>query len=469
MSRILTIAMIALPVFIAGVCAGPMATSSRSETMQRMERQITSTPCGHILTNTGVWSPDSQWIAFDVRSDPAGDVFDGSQIQRVNIRTGEVQTLYQSRLGAHCGVVTCSPADDRVVFILGPENPTPDWSYAAYHRRGVIVDANHPGVAISMDACDITPPFTPGALRGGSHVHVFDGAGQWISFTYEDAVLAGFDKETPEHEMNLRGVGVSIPGRPVRVSKGSPRNVDGSCFSVLVTRLTGNPKPGSDDIQRASEEAWVGSNGYLHSDGVRQQHAIAFQGKVVTSGGGAISEVFIVDLPEHLTTQGGGPLQGTATRRPSPPAGCIQRRLTFSQNRKFPGLQGPRHWLRSSPDGSQIAFLMRDDAGIVQLFTVSPNGGTPRQLSHNPWSIASAFTWSPDGRQIACAIDNSVFAIDVETGDSHRLTQRTSDQNAPRPEACVFSPDGKSIAYIRPVAGGMGLHNQIFVLKPGKN
>jgi hypothetical protein len=364
-------------------------------------------------------------------------------------------------------VVTCSPVDDRVAFILGPENPTSDWNYAAYHRRGVIVDANHPGVASSMDACDLTPPFTPGALRGGSHVHVFDGMGQWISFTYEDAVLAAFDAETPEHEMNLRGVGVSVPGHPVRVSKTSVRNVDGNYFSVLVTRLTGNPKPGSDEIKRASEEAWVGTDGYLRRDGERQNHAIAFQGKVVTNDGASISEVFIVDLPDDLTKPGDGPLQGTATRRPFPPAGCVQRRLTFSQDRRYPGLQGPRHWTRSSPDGSQIAFLMRDDAGIVQLFTVSPNGGAMRQVTHNPWSVASAFTWSPDGRQIACVIDNSVFVTDVQTGDSHRLTPRTSDANAPRPEACVFSPDGRSIAYIRPDHSGM--HNQIFTLSLGNN
>jgi hypothetical protein len=434
-----------------------------------MERQITSAPCGHILTNTGVWSPSSQWIVFDVRSDPAGDIFDGSKIERVNVRSGEVQTLYESHLGACCGVVTCNPIDDRVAFILGPENPTPDWSYAAYHRRGVIVDTSHPGVARSIDACDLTPPYTPGALRGGSHIHVFDGSGRWISFTYEDAVLAAFNTETPEHEINLRGIGVSVPDHPVRVSQGSPRNFDGHYFSVLVTRLTGNPKPGSDEIERASEEAWVGTHGYLRKDGTRQNHSIAFQGRVVTKDGIAISELFIVDLPEDLTKPGEGPLQGTATRRPFPPANCVQRRLTFSQERKYPGLGGPRHWTRSSPDGSQIAFLMKDEAGIVQLFTVSPNGGVMRQVTHNLWSVASAFTWSPDGRQIACVIDNSVFVTDVESGNSRRLTERSSDQNAPRPEACVFSPDGKSIAYIRQVPGSSGMHNQIFVLAMGNN
>jgi hypothetical protein len=430
-----------------------------------MERQITTSPHGHVLTNTGVWSPDGHWIVFDIRSDPAGATFDGSQIQRVHVRTGQVQTLYQSRSGAHCGVVTCSPVDHRAVFILGPENPTADWSYCAYHRRGVIVDMNHPGLVNSMDACDVAPPFTPGALRGGSHVHVFDGGGQWISFTYEDAVLAQFDQETSEHERNLRGIGVSVPGHPVTVSRASDRNVDSNYFSVLVTRLWGNPLPGSDQINRASEEAWVGNRGYIRADGQCQKRAIAFQGRTVSPTGQPIAEIFIVDLPNDLTRPGDGPLEGTPTRRPSPPAGCWQRRLTFSQNRKYPGVQGPRHWVRSCPDGSQIAFLMRDDAGVVQLFTVSPNGGSIRQITRNPWSVASAFSWSPDGRQIACAIDNSIFTTDVQTGDSFRLTDRSTNENTPRPEACVFSPDGKSIAFLRQVRNRTELYNQIFVLE----
>jgi hypothetical protein len=28
----------------------------------------------------------------------------------------------------------------------------------------------------------------------------------------------------------------------------------------------------------------------------------------------------------------------------------------------------PRHWVRSNPQATQIAFLMRDDNGIVQLW-----------------------------------------------------------------------------------------------------
>lgn len=207
----------------------------------------------------------------------------------------------------------------------------------------------------------------------------------------------------------------------------------------------------------------MGTNGYARPDGTRQKRALAFQGHVETPAGETISEVFVVDLPEDLTIPGDGPLAGTEKRRPCPPKGTVQRRLTYTAGRKYPGLQGPRHWLRSSPDGSRIAFLMKDEQGIVQVWTVSPCGGPPRQLTRNPWSIASAFTWSPDGRWLAHVLDNSVAVTDASTGQTTRLTARCEDALAPRPEACVFSPNGRSLAYVRRQPQGDKLYNQVFV------
>lgn len=430
-----------------------------------IERQLTDSPHGHILTNIGVWSADNQWIVYDVRSDPEGAEFDGRRIECVHVRTGEIQVLFESKHGAACGVATCGPVDDRVVFIHGPEHPTPDWSYATNHRQGVIVRASKPGITANLDARDLVPPFTPGALRGGTHLHVFSGDGQWVSFTYEDQVLERFKTATAGNDINQRNVGVSVPGGPVRVPRSHPRNHEGEYFSVLATRTVAEPTAGSDEIKRAFEEGWVGTNGYLRPDGSRQKRAIAFQGQVVTGAGETISEVFIVDLPDDVAVAGDGPLQGTETRMPSPPRGAVQRRLTFTAERKHPGLQGPRHWLRSSPCGSRIAFLMRDDAGVAQLWTISPNDGKPVQVTRNAWDIASAFSWSPDAKWVAHAMDNSVFVTDMATGDSHRLTGRASNESAPRPEACVFSPDGSRIAYVRDVAVKGHRYNQIFVAR----
>jgi hypothetical protein len=431
-----------------------------------MDRQITDRPCGHVLTNANVWSPDGRWIVYDTRSDAAGDKFDGATIEIVNVETREVREIYRSKNGAHCGVATFSPTDARVVFILGPENPTDDWRYSACHRRGVMVDIERPVVAVPLDARDLSPPFTPGALRGGTHVHVFDGEGAWVSFTYDDHLLAELEavQNAQTRDLNQRNVGVSVPGRVVDVSRDHPRNHDGSMFSVLVTRTVNSPQAGSDEISRAFEDAWVGTHGYVRSNGTRQQHAIAFQGNVVTPQGETISEVFIVDIPDDVTQAGDRPLAGTTATRPAPPRGTVQRRLTHTAERKHPGLQGPRHWLRSAPDGSRIAFLMRDDAGVVQIWTVSPSGGQPRQLTRNPFSVASAFTWSADGGLIAYVADNSVYVSDAKTGLATRLTQHADDATAPRPEACVVSPDGKRIAYVRRIEHSGATNNQVFVV-----
>jgi hypothetical protein len=432
------------------------------------ERQVTSAAHGHILTNVGVWSPDGCWIVYDVRSDPAGSVFDDTRIERVEVATGRVETLYESKNGACCGVATCSPTDGRVAFILGPENPTPDWTYGPDRRQGVIVDSARPGIAAPLDARDLVPPFTPGALRGGSHVHVFSGDGRWVSFTYEDHVLTRLGP-TGTHDRNQRTVGVSAPFGPVAVRPGHPRNHSGTHFSVVVADTVNEPKPGSDEIDRAYEDAWVGRDGYARPDGTRQRRALAFLGDVRDERGAKVAELFLVDLPEDVRTPGKGPLEGTATTRPRPPRGATQRRLTRTTHRPHPGLGGPRFWPRSSPDGARIAFLMRDDGGIVQLWTVSPDGDPPAQLTRNATDVASAFTWSPDGRWLAHVLDGSVCVTSAATGRTHRLTPRSPAAEAPRPEACVFSPDGSRIAYVRPVESGGKLFNQVFVCQPNFN
>lgn len=427
--------------------------------------QLTSAPQGHVLTNANVWSPDGQWIVYDVRT---GDAFNCTKIEQVNVRTGVVQRLYESRYGANCGVVTYSPSDSRVVFILGPENPTSDWNYGFTHRRGVFVETDTPGLARPLDAMNYAPPFVAGALRGGSHVHVFSPDGRWVSFTYEDEVLARLDAlaGAPPHEPNQRNIGVAVPAGPVQVARSHPRNHDGDWFSVLVTKTVADPKPGSDEISRAFEEGWVGRDGYVNSEGSKQRRALVFLGTVSTGASQTHAEVFIADLPEDLTKAGTAPLAGTETRRPAPPRGVSQRRLTFTSGAKYPGVvTTPRHWLRVSPDGSQIAFLMKDDAGVVQFWTVAPADGTCRQVTQNTTDISSAFTWSPDGRWLAHTLGGSVSVTEVRTGILHRLTTPKSGSAQPRPEAVVFSPDGRLIAYMQDTGVGAAATSQIFIVQ----
>ncbi len=431
------------------------------------QRQLTNHPYGHILTNAFCWSHCGNWIYYDVRSDPAGTIFDGTRIERVHTLSGEVECLYESSDGAHVGVVTAHPYRDELLFIHGPEFPTVDWQYTASHRRGVRLKLgalNGRHALSNLDACCVAPPFIAGALRGGSHVHTFDPTGKLVAFTYEDHVLAqGPPHES--HDLNQRNVGVSLLDYPVSVPTHHPRNHSGDSFSVLVTRTVNQPKPGSDEISRAYEDAWIGLDGYLHRDGRKIRHALAFLGDVRALSDEPFTELFIVDLPEDLTQPNDeGPLEGTLRRRPLPPKGCHQRRVTFTGHRRFPGIQGPRHWPRSTPDGKHVLVLMRDDQGIVQLYAVSTHDGGLRQVSVLSSGIESAFTLSPDGQWIAHVAAGEICVTHFESGETLSLTETPEGCAAPRGEAVVFAPDGSSIAFVRPVHMHGGVFNQIFIV-----
>ncbi|MBS9438291.1 DUF3748 domain-containing protein [Photorhabdus noenieputensis] len=427
--------------------------------MAFQERQITFDNRSHQLTNINVWTPDSQWLVYDVR--PHGASFTGLTIEKIHVHSGKTEIIYQAKEGAHVGVVTVSPTEPvRYAFIHGPEFPDEQWHYDFHHRRGVIVSEDLPGKAVTLDAMDITSPYTLGALRGGSHVHVFSPDGSRLSFTYNDHVMHELDPA-----LDLRNIAVAVPLKSVKPPKHHPREYDGSYFSVVVSSTTFQPQPGSDEINRAYEECWIGQAGYRKADGNWQRWALAFIGDTISATGEKVPEVYIVDLPEQdadYAVAGEKPLQGTETTLPAPPANIMQRRLTLTSHRRWPGVvNNPRHWLRASPDGEQIGFLMKDDNGIVQLWTISPNGGEPRQITQSHCDIQSAFSWENRGQFVAFICDNSVMLCDVNNGQMQRLTKRT--EKAPAADAVVISPDNHHVAFIREVNGYM----QIFLVETG--
>lgn len=411
------------------------------------ERQITSGDTNHILTHFGVWSPEGDWIYYDVRS--VDDQFDGNRIERVQTRSREVEVIYQAERGAKVGVVTASPIDDRIVFIHGPEDPTEHWRYAAYHRRGVVMNHNRPETVSNLDARDIVDPFTAGALRGGSHVHVFNRLGTAVSFTYEDHVLA--TTKLGDAEQNQRNVGVSFPIGPVTAPKTNPRNHDGTHFTVLVTRTWDQPQPNSDQIDRAYEDAWL------------NERSIVFIGDTASESGKRVPELFVVSIPSDPTIAGGTPLQGTSRHRPAPPAGTTQTRLTRTHHRRYPGLAvDVRHWPLSDSCGETIAMLMRDYDGIVQLWLIQADGTGLRQLTHGRHPVASAFSWRRDNQAIACVIGHAVCEVEVSTGRTIALTE-PSRHGPPSPTAVVYSPDGRSVAFTRDVTVAGVRRSHIFI------
>lgn len=427
--------------------------------MSFQEHQITFDSRHHQLTNINVWTPDSQWLVYDVR--PNGGSFTGLTIEKIHAKIKQQQIIYTATQGAYVGVATVCPTEPvRYAFIHGPENPDDEWHYDFHHRRGVIVDESAQNRAFNIDACSLTSPYQAGALRGGTHVHVFSPDGLRLSFTYNDHIMHELGSEYDQ-----RNVAVAVPLKAVNVAKKHPREYDGEYFCTVISQTVAHPQKGSDEINKAYEECWIGTQGYTKADGSQQRWAIAFIGDTVSEQGDKVSDIFLVDLPDDnhaFSIEGDKPLAGTDTTMPAVAKGIYQIRLTNTANRKYAGvLNQPRHWLRSSPKGDAIAFLMKDDSGVVQLYTVSPSTKEIKQVTSQNWDIQSAFTWNSNGQYITFICDNSVMLCNAKTGELTRLTEKTAQ--APSSDAVVFSPNDQYIAFMRDVDG----YRQIFTVETG--
>jgi len=428
------------------------------------ERQLTFDTGGHLLNSTQCYSKDDSWIAYDCRNLET-PIPANSEIRIVNTRSKTIKILYQTRhqsaYGPGVGAAAFSPVENNIIFIHGLRNCDKTNPYSFSRRTGVCVSIDTPGKIEFLDARNIIPPFTPGALRGGTHAYSWSGDGQWISFTYNDFIIEQASKKDSSLS-DLRVVAVMNTIHPVAVPDTSnEENNNGSMFSVVVTKVTDHPKWGSDEIDKAFDEGWIGSHGYQKKDGSWQHGAIAFQGNVKDVQGKTKSEVFVADLPDNITqVLPGCPLEGTETTRPCPPAGVQQRRITFLDK----GIQGPRYWLRSTADGKWIGFLAADKKEIIQIFLVSPNGGNYRQLTFNHQSVEGPFNFSPDGRRVAYIADSSVFITLLDNGRSQRVTPKSTRNGRPI-GAVIWSNNGKKLAYNRYLKEKSGKNYlQIFTL-----
>ncbi len=394
------------------------------------ERQLTASRGGHQIHNRQCFSPCDRFIYYDSRNDET-KLGDSRVIGRVEIATGREEILHRTE-GEGIGAVACHPREDRLAFILG----LPGHPYAAHLRGGATLAED--GAALRLDARDVTLPFTPGSLRGGTHAFHWSPGGRMLSFTYNDALIP----QNPAPN-DLRAIGVMLIGRPVKIENPSPPgDFHGAATAALVVPVTPSPRPGSDDILRAFDEDWL------------DDRTLAFQGIVLTASGEKITELFLAGLPENIPAFL-PPVSASPATPPAPLPNVAIRRLTRTENLPHPGIQGPRHWVRASPDGRRIAFLAKDPAGIVQIHTIPREGGRALPLSRLGQSVDSPFDWSPDGRSLACSAGGRIHLIDAATGESRPLTEPSPPGREPR-YSVAFNRKGDRIAFNRltPHPGG---------------
>ena len=420
----------------------------------------------HDLDNNDNFSPDGKWLVYDTRTN-AGGIGGCATIERVNIETGENEVLFaipdNHDYGPGAGAVSYHPIENKVIFIHGLPVCTEKNPYQQWRRTGIIVSDNQPNIPVNLDSRDVTFPYTPGALRGGTHRHEWSRDGKWVGYTYNDAVMKQLEDSTGK-KWNLRTIAVSNQQIPPAVDQDKAgENVTGTWYSAVVVRVVPDPGPESDEISNAASDSWVGTSGYKKPDGTLQV-ARAFIGKVRDKAGKEVDELFVVDIPDSINKPGEfGPLQGTQNSFPMPPESTVQRRLTYTANSPHPGCGGV---VRSSPDGNRIGYLAKDDKGIQQIFIISPMGGKPVQITFHPSDVQSAARWCHDNNSIIYTWDNSIVKCEISDAPFENrykiLTARTDEA----PTNLVWSNDGKTIAYNRlvPVNGSQDKIKQIFII-----
>jgi len=401
-------------------------------------KQITFDRYNHSLDNNDNFSPDGQWIVYDTRKENGG-IRMGQTIERVHVSTGKIDTIYSapnaSEFGPGLGAVSYNPTKDQVIFIHGLLDPTKEEPYTFTRRFGAIVNIGESHNMIVLDARDVSYPFTLGALRGGTHRHEFSGDGKWVGYTYNDAIMA-----IHYPEKNLRTIGVSKIGNQIYVNPYNRKHFTGISETVVAVTVTPYPEPGSNEISHAADDSWVGNSGYIKANGSIQR-ARAFLGEVRSKSGQKVKELFVVDIPEYIDLDNAQlSVSGTLNSLPLPPKSFNQRRLTWTAETKYPGCSSI---VRSSPDGSQIAYLSRDDKGIQQVFFMSPLGGSPRQLTSFNTSVQSGVRWHYTGTHIIFTLNKAIILYNIKTQKWDPLTVEFDQQ----PSGIVWSLDGQSIAF----------------------
>jgi tricorn protease len=99
--------------------------------------------------------------------------------------------------------------------------------------------------------------------------------------------------------------------------------------------------------------------------------------------------------------------------------------------------------LQLSPDGKKVAFVVRGE-----VFAASASDGGDAARVSNSSAEEYQIAWAPDSRRIVYVSDRDgvphLFLYDFTSNSETQLTRDAADDATPR-----FSPDGKSLAFIR--------------------
>ena len=376
-------------------------------------RQLSFDLIGHTLNHRQIFSPNGRFAYFDARNADA-EIISTDRIGRIDLHSGEIDWVYRvakpNPWGPGVGAVSCHPKQERLVFIHGLDHCGVDYPYGVTRRFGAILDVQHlsPSLIEHAEArCFASVP-PCGALRGGTHAHSWSADGQAISFTYNDAWVEHRHREGIG-PADLRTVGVMWCDTPVEVDLPhspslSGENFSGAAYAVVAAKISAEPTPGTDAIESAREECFLG----------RSRNAIAFIGRVRSDRGQAIDEVFVSRWPDNPVLPW-GKCSVDSEGRLEPPAFVKTSRVTRSESRRFPGISTPRSWLITSPDGATVYCPVLDDAGVVQVSAIDVESGRIDCLSRLTANLESPLALDQSGTRMSMMSEGRIGILDVKT------------------------------------------------------
>ena len=100
-------------------------------------------------------------------------------------------------------------------------------------------------------------------------------------------------------------------------------------------------------------------------------------------------------------------------------------------------------WARWSPNGRQIVFHTNRDGGNFEIYVMNIDGSSPTRITD--YSGIDQFPdWSPDGQEIVFRRDTDIYALDLGTGQTRRLTDTAPLVN----QMAAWSPNGKQLVFM---------------------
>ncbi|XZE42953.1 DUF3748 domain-containing protein [Pirellulaceae bacterium SH467] len=379
-------------------------------TIKASIRLLTHRPAGHTLNRRQVLSLDRQWAIFDGRNDDP-QIASTQSISRIHLPTGSIETLYetetQSEFGPGVGAAAYHPRENQAVFIHGVRNCNPERPYGIARRFGAIW--NHASSRIvPLEQRVVRRHPRLGELSGGTHAHSWSPDGRRVSFTYNDALTPDMPRTVGFSSLRL-----APPPWDASSIEAEAENFPGQCASLLVCR-----PPTRHGILQALEECWVGND------------RIAFLGTVLRSPRSEerIQEIFLAQLPSDTEL---GKLLKESNQSESAKQDFHSQwesmvqitRLTQLDHRKFPGIQGPRHWLVADLPRGRIFSLWRDDRGMPQIIEVDLESGASTPLTDLEFGVSESFSYDPLTEQVAMVSNGSIHVFRRSDKSMHRIEE----------------------------------------------